>query len=141
MIPRRVLWYLAGFKTPYTMLTNVTETSLTAYHDEANATARVRQRIQVIEFIIAETKAGRPTSRSAIADHFYKKGYEPLTQKSSVARAVNEIIKLDTIIYGGDKYRFEQVAPRKFRTEDRTEIEHFCLVRVVSKPEQKSLFE
>jgi len=123
------------------MLTNVTETSLTAYHNEDNAAARDGQRAKVISFIIAETKAGRATSRSAIKAHFYKLGFEPLTQSSSVARAVNEIIKLETIMYGGDKYRFEQVAPRKFRPEDRTEIEHFCLVRVVGAPQQMTMFQ
>jgi len=122
------------------MLTNVTETSLAAYHDTANAVAREGQRKRVIEFIIAETKAGRPTSRSAIATHFYKIGFEPLAQKSSVARAVNEIIKMEAIIHGGEKYRFEQVAPRKFRPEDRTEIEHFCLVRVLPEPKQLEMF-
>jgi len=123
------------------MLTNVTETSLDAYHNEANAVAREGQRKRVIEFILSETKAGRPTSRSAISAHFYKIGFEPLAQKSSVARAVNEIIKMETIIHGADKYRFEQVAPRKFRPEDRTEIEHFCLVRIVAAPTQMVMFE
>lgn len=123
------------------MLTNVTETSLTAYHNTANAQARDGQRDRVIQFIVAETKAGRPTSRSAIVAHFYKVGFEPLTQKSSVARAVNEIIKMETVIYGADKYRFEQVAPRKFRPEDRTEIEHFCLVRVMPAPVQMAMFQ
>jgi hypothetical protein len=122
------------------MLTNVSETSLTAYQNQDNAKAREGQRKRVIDFILAETKAGRPTSRSAIAAHFYNIGYEPLAQKSSVARAVNEIIKLGTIIYGGDKYCFEQVAPRKFRPEDRTEIEHFCLVRVLAEAQQMSMF-
>lgn len=122
------------------MLTNVTETSLTAYHNDANAMAREGQRKRVIEFILSETKAGRPTSRSAIAAHFYKIGFEPLAQKSSVARAVNEIIKMETIYHGGDKYLFEQVAPRKFRPEDRTEIEHFCLRRVVPEPKQLEMF-
>lgn len=123
------------------MLTKVSETSIEAYHNADNATAREGQRIRVIQFIIAETKAGRPTSRSAIKAHFYKLGFEPLTQSSSVSRAVNEIIKLETVFHGGDKYRFEQVAPRKFRPEDRTEIEHFCLVRVVAAPQQMSIFQ
>ena len=123
------------------MLTKVSETSLTAYHDSDNATAREGQRNKVIAFIVSETKAGRPTSRSAIAAHFYKVGVEALAQKSSVARAVNEIIHMETIIHGGDKYRFEQVTPRKFRPEDRTEIEHFCLVRVVVAPQQMSMFQ
>lgn len=122
------------------MLTDVSETSIEAYHNQDNATAREGQRKRVIGFIVTETKAGRPTSRSAIAAHFYKIGYEPLSQKSSVARAVNEIMNLETIIHGGDKYRFEQVAQRKFRPEDRTEVEHFCLVRVVSDPVQLEIF-
>lgn len=118
----------------------VAETSLTAYYNQDNAQAREGQRKRVIEFILSETKAGRPTSRSAIAAYFYKIGFEPLSQKSSVARAVNEIIKLETIYHAGEKYRFEQVAPRKFRPEDRTEIEHFCLVRVVVEPKQLEMF-
>lgn len=122
------------------MLTNVAQTSLMAYHNEHNATAREGQRKRVIEFILSETKAGRPTSRSAIAAYFYKIGFEPLAQKSSVARAVNEIIKLESVFHAGEKYRFEQVAPRKFRPEDRTEIEHFCLVRVVVTPQQLEMF-
>lgn len=122
------------------MLTKVSETSLEAYHNADNANAREGQRNKVIGFIVSETKAGRPTSRSAIADHFYKKGVEALAQKSSVARAVNEIMNLDVVIHGGDKYRFEQVAPRKFRPEDRTEIEHFCLVRVLEEAKQMEMF-
>lgn len=123
------------------MLTNVTQTSIEAYHNQDNATAREGQRKRVIDFIIAETKAGRPTSRSAIRSHFYKIGFEPLTQSSSVSRAVNEIIKLETVFHGGEKYRFEQVAPRKFRPEDRTEVEHFCLVRVVVEAQQMTMFQ
>lgn len=122
------------------MLTNVSETSLRAYHNADNADAREGQRNKVIAFIVTETKAGRPTSRSAIAAHFYKIGYEPLAQKSSVARAVNEIMNLDVVIHGGDKYHFEQVAPRKFRPEDRTEIEHFCLVRMLEDANQMEMF-
>jgi hypothetical protein len=123
------------------MLTNVAQTSIEAYRNEDNAEARAGQRRRVIAFIVAETKAGRPTSRSAIAAHFYKIGFEPLSQKSSVSRAVNEIIKIETVFHGGDKYRFEQVEPRKFKPEDRTAIEHFCLVRVAADPVQFEMFQ
>ncbi len=125
------------------MKTNVTDSSLDSYHDPENAVSREGQRQRVIAFIVSETKAGRPTSRTAIAEYFYKIGFEPLTQKSSVARAVNEIVNLKTVWHEKREYKFEQVEPRKHKPTDRTSIEHFCLI-LLREPspvgEQQTLF-
>lgn len=106
---------------------SVAQTSIDAYHQPGASASRQTQRLQVAEYVINQTKAGKPVCRTQIWEYFTRRGDLALSQKSSVARAVNELI--EGVFYDGNKYDFQQVAARKYGSNT---VEHFCLV--VSKP-------
>lgn len=110
------------------MLTNVTNTSIMAFHSPDVQASIQNQRLRVAAFIIRETKTGKPTCRTAIWEHFARAGDAALNQKGSVARAVNELIKLSSeegVIYDGRVYELRFVESKEYG--GRT-VEHFCMV-------------
>jgi len=121
------------------MLTNIKQTSINAFHDVDNKATQHSQRQQVAAFIIAQTKAGKPTCRAAIAEHFAAKGNFPLSQKSTVSARVNELA--EGIQIGGISYEFKVIEDRKHTPHDRCAVEHFCLIRANLAPVQIELFQ
>lgn len=83
------------------MKTNVTKTSIESYHAHP---CLASQRKSVAEFILKETKAGRWTWISKIADNARAIGHVELLQKSSAARALNELKKAEVILISGVEY-------------------------------------
>jgi hypothetical protein len=75
----------------------VTATSREAYHAHK---ALKSQRMDVARFILAETKAGRWTWISKIADNAATIGHSELSQKSSASRALNELKGIDIELDG-----------------------------------------
>jgi len=76
----------------------VTDTSRRAFY--ANQDSIRTQRIAVAEFILKETKAGRWTWISKIADNAQNIGNIGLSQKSSASRALKELKGVDIILDG-----------------------------------------
>ena len=110
------------------MLTNVTNTSIMAFHSPDVQASIQNQRLRVAAFIIMETKTGKPTCRTAIWEHFARAGDSALNQKGSVARAVNELVKLsdcDGVVFDGKVYEMRFVDARKYGSKV---VEHFCMV-------------
>ena len=110
------------------MLTKVTQTSIATYHAPEVQASISNQRLRVARFIIEATKSGKPTCRTAIWEHFASAGDAALNQKGSVARAVNELIKLSSeegVIYDGRMYEVRFVESKEYG--GRT-VEHFCMV-------------
>lgn len=107
------------------MKTNVSQTSIQAFHDPEVQASIGNQRERVAARIVAETKAGRLSCMGSLWEYFCKQGDKALSQKSSVSRACNEIAEAGTIEVNGLKYRLEEVAPKKFNGHL---AKHFCLV-------------
>lgn len=112
-----------------------TETSIAAFYDPSVQASIGQQRLRVAEFIINQTKGGKPVCRTQIWEHFTRACDPALSQKSSVARAVNEL--LEGITFDGRAYDFKMVEAKPYA--GRT-VEHFCLVLRVQKPLQTAMF-
>ena len=123
------------------MLTNVTNTSIMAFHSPDVQESIKSQRLRVARFIIEATKFGRPTCRTAIWEQFARAGDAALGQSGSVARAVNELIKLtesgEGVLYDGRVYELQFVEPRKYGSKV---VQHFCMVLRKPKENQLELF-
>lgn len=110
------------------MLTNVTQTSIAAFHSPDVQSSIQNQRLRVAAFIIRETKTGKPTCRTAIWEHFARAGDAALNQKGSVARAVNELVKLsesEGVMFDGRIYEMRFVESKVYGGRL---VEHFCMV-------------
>jgi hypothetical protein len=107
------------------MKTNVTGTSIAAYHDPEVQAAIQTQREQVARHMLAATKAGKPSCIGSVWEHFCKLGDRGLSQKSSVSRALNEIVEAGSVVIDGVEYVVEAVAPRKFNGRV---VNHYCLI-------------
>ena len=112
------MWrFLKEKKSSKDMLTNVTSTSIAAYRSPDVQASIGNQRLRVARFIIEATKSGKPTCRTAVWEHFARAGDAALNQKGSVARAVNELVKLSdcdgVVFYGTMKvsFSFERCSP------------------------------
>lgn len=119
------------------MLTNVTQTSISAYHSPDVQASIQNQRLRVARFIIDATKHGKPTCRTAVWEHFARAGDAALNQKGSIARAVNELVKLsetEGVVYDGRVYELRFVESKEYA--GRT-VEHFCMV--LQKPKENQL--
>jgi hypothetical protein len=110
------------------MLTNVTQTSIAAFHSPDVQASIQNQRLRVAAFIIRETKTGKPTCRTAIWEYFARAGDAALNQKGSVARAVNELVKLsesEGVMFDGRIYEMRFVESKVYGGRL---VEHFCMV-------------
>ena len=107
------------------MKTNVSQTSIQAFHDPEVQASIGNQRERVAARIVAETKAGRLSCIGSLWEYFCKQGDKALSQKSSVSRACNEIAEAGTIEVNGLKYKMKEVDPKKFNGRL---AKHFCLV-------------
>ena len=87
------------------MKTQVTETSITAYHTHP---AKSEQALKVADYCERETKAGRLVWIGKIADHFLLAGNKDLGQKSTASARLADI-KERGVILNGRKYRLELV--------------------------------
>lgn len=83
------------------MKTNVTFTSITAYH---NHDGKQSQKIRVAQYCINETKHNRLVWINKIAEHFAIAGQVDLAQKSTVSPRFNEI-KENGVIVNGKKHK------------------------------------
>lgn len=110
------------------MLTNVTQTSISTYHAPDVQASIQNQRLRVARFIIDATKHGKPTCRTAVWEHFTRSGDAALNQKGSVARAVNELVKLsegEGVVFDGKVYEMRFV---ESKVHGGRLVEHFCMV-------------
>ena len=105
------------------MKTNVTDTSIQAYHAHP---VKSGQALEVALYAESETKRGRLVWIGKIADHFALQGHRDLGQKSTASARLNDIKERGAII-NGLKYRLEMV--RKERPPGgRTAVEMWALV-------------
>ena len=105
------------------MKTNVTDTSIQAYHAHP---VKSGQALEVALYCQHETKAGRPVWIGKIADHFALQGRKDLNQTGRVSARLNDIKERGAIL-NGLKYRLEMV--RKERPPGgRTAVEMWALV-------------
>ncbi len=86
------------------MKTQVTQTSITAYHAHP---VKVGQGLKVAEYAADETKHGKLVWISKIAEHFALTDKD-LGQKSTASARLNDIKERGAII-DGKKYRLEKV--------------------------------
>lgn len=112
------------------MKTNVAQTSIDAFHDQATQAAIASQRERVARRVIAETKAGKPSCMGSLWEYFCKVGDVELYQKSSVSRACHDIEEDGSIVIDGREYAYKATEPKK---HGRCIVKHFCLVLL--KPE------
>lgn len=123
--------------------TNVTATSIEAYKDPQNTTARATQKETVAAFILWKQKeSGQTVCRNHVWEYHRDNisADSPLAQMSNASRSVNQIIK-DGVILKGVAYRLE-IKERKIHGDGNTPVEHFLLVKCEPAPvgEQKELF-
>ena len=117
------------------MKTNVTETSITAYH---NHDGKQSQKLRVANYCLNETKHGRPFWITKIAEHFALAGQLDLAQLSTVSGRLKEI-KDEGVILSGYKYRLHLLEKKK-PANGRTPVEMYALVLDVCENNQLELF-
>lgn len=118
------------------MKTNVTDTSIAAYHAHP---VKSGQALEVAIYAEKETKGGRLVWISKIADHFALQGHKDLGQKSTASARFNDIKERGAIL-NGLRYRLEKVK-EAVPPGGRCKVEMWALVVDVSaKNGQTTLF-
>lgn len=117
------------------MKTNVTQTSIVAYHSHRSKNTQV---LRVADYCLKETKAGRPVWIRKIAEHFAIHSQPDLAQISTASARFKEI-KENGVIIQGEKYRLEYVRTER-PANGRCAVEMYALVIDRPSTNQPELF-